>query len=242
VTLFVSDLHFEPDSPDASLAERELAACIRSFGKALSRVVLVGDVFDSFIEYRSLVPKPPLRLLGALVDLRDRGVSVDYVTGNHDPWHRNWIQQEVGFDLWAGPLLLETEGLRIHAAHGDAVPLQSRFQRVIRHRWALAWYTAVLPGDIGQRLAASVSRRMRDRAVDPEISERLAEYAAGLLRTEGCDLVVLGHTHIPMKRTHGGGTYVNAGSWRHHRTLVLVEEGQVRLCKWSSGALADWAR
>ncbi|MEL7362386.1 MAG: metallophosphoesterase, partial [Bacteroidota bacterium] len=98
--LFLSDLHLGRGTPEASrAAERDVCALLDAHADTLDALVLVGDLFDAYMEYRHLVPKGFVRLQGRLAALVDAGVTVTYVVGNRDPWHLDHFAREIGVRL-----------------------------------------------------------------------------------------------------------------------------------------------
>lgn len=45
-------------------------------------IYLLGDIFDFWFEYKTVVPKGYVRLLGKLAELSDSGIILNYFTGN----------------------------------------------------------------------------------------------------------------------------------------------------------------
>ena len=66
MVLFVSDMHFGRKSrAEERASEAALIDCLRAFETTVERLYLVGDVFDEYIEYRTLVPKGFVRFQAA---------------------------------------------------------------------------------------------------------------------------------------------------------------------------------
>lgn len=238
----VGDIHYDPLHPVAGRTagpsdDAALAACLRSIEDRVTAVVLLGDIFDAYVEYRHLVPKGPVRTLGLLASWTLRGVPVHVAVGNHDPWHRDWFEKELGFSIHRSATTLALGGTRLHIAHGDAEEYGSmRFKdRVLRARWAHRLWTAVLPGDLGQGLAARVSRGMRRHELESRTVEALRTAAARAL-ADGADVVAFGHSHVAERLALAGGTYVNPGLWPLTRTLGVIERGETRLVRWNGSA------
>ena len=49
-------------------------------------IYLLGDMFDFWFEYKTVVPKGYVRFLGKLAELIDAGIDIHFFTGNHDIW------------------------------------------------------------------------------------------------------------------------------------------------------------
>lgn len=241
VVLLVSDLHYDHRPPPAdplltsgNQAERDLLACLESHRPDLEQVILLGDVFDAWIEYRDLIPKGLTRLLGTLARWADEGVSVTVVVGNHDPWHRDYLERELGFHLLRESTVEHLCGLRVAFGHGDQEEYGSlsRWQRFIRSRWVHTLYAELLPGSFGQWLARTWSRGARSSRLDERTVRALAEHAAGLLRRGVAQAVIYGHCHHASREDLPGGVYLNTGSWALDRTYVTVRDGEARLERW----------
>lgn len=242
--LFLSDLHLGRSTPaESRAAETDALALLHTYEDAVvaagaeGGLVLVGDVFDQFIEYRHLVPKGFVRLQGLLADWTDRGIAVSYLVGNRDPWHLDYFERELGVRV-TDTLQLEAYGHRLYAAHGDGlVPSERMYNTIkpiLRHRWAYGLYRMLTPGDSGYALARRVARRGHGRPETPIVGA-LRRAADTRLQTTDTDLVVFGHCHhaecIPM----AGGTYLNPGYWFGDRTFGCLDAEGTSLMQWRGG-------
>ena len=251
MTLFVSDLHLGRGTPDATRdAERDAVAMIRAHDAALAdggTLVLLGDVFDQYIEYRHLVPKSAPRLVGLLADLADRGVRVLYAVGNRDPWHVDYVETGLGARLLRRPTRVETDGLGVYLAHGDtygrAAPAgRPLLQPLLRAPLMARLYRMGLPGDAGYALARWTARRFgSDGAATPAEEAALADAAARLLGQPDIDIVAFGHSHAPALATTPGGTYLNPGYWFGDRTFARLDAGGAALFRWTDGRAAPFS-
>ena len=234
MVLFVSDMHFG-SGPDRE-SELSLIRCLRTHQESLQHLILGGDVFDAFIEYRTLVPKGFVRLMGCLADLADEGVRISYILGNHDCWHLDYFQSELGVQVCPGTLTFDWHGLRVYAEHGDAVsgtsPLRRATKMLLRNRVLGLLYRTLMPGDFGMRLAQSVKRRLDARGESPHTAGILREHARSVLDNHPCDLVIMGHSHRVELHSWPVGTYINAGSWRDGANYVVLTDGQLQLRRW----------
>ena len=76
---FLSDFHLGAPNAKASL-EREKRVCrfLDSIKADASEIFIVGDLFDFWFEYRQVVPKGYVRILGKLAELTDNGIKVHF--------------------------------------------------------------------------------------------------------------------------------------------------------------------
>ncbi len=237
--LFVSDLHLgRTDDAAAERAhEAALIDCLRAHEDAVDGLYLVGDVFDQYIEYEHLVPKGFVRFQALLAEWTDRGVPVTYLVGNHDPWHRDYFEQELGVRVFMEHRTEQIGGRRVHLAHGDAQapssPLYRWLRPLLRHPVPVTLYRTLLPGNAGFSLARWVNRRFRGEEIRAEKVDALRAHARHLLRTTPADLVVMGHVHRPEFCRWPGGDYLNLGAWYQHRTLGRLDADGPALLRWN---------
>jgi UDP-2,3-diacylglucosamine hydrolase len=213
-------------------------------GDACSLLVLNGDLFDFWFEFRWGVPPGHERVLGLLRRLVDAGLPVTLMGGNHDWWGGRYLRDEIGVEFLQDPVVRHYAGFRTYLAHGDGLgegDLGYRALKLVLRGRVTRFSFGLLSPRLGGRIAQYVSRT-EHRIDGPTAAERgrsraLEEWAVAKLKAEPeLDLVVLGHTHIPRVREVGSGRwYVNAGDWVHHRTFLALKEGEPpRLLSWGA--------
>lgn len=223
--------------------ERAFLAWLHHCGASASRVVLNGDVFDFWFEYRSAIPRGHTRVLGALASLVDAGIPVLLMGGNHDWWGGTFLREEIGIEFHQEPATVNLLGRRTLIAHGDGLGGGDLGYRILKlvlrgrlTRFAFRW----LHPDIG----AWVARRVSHTSEKPESDKVKLEGRARFLedwareRLDGdpaLDLVILGHSHVPVvKEVEPGRHYLNAGDWVVHRSYAILDgEGPPRVLDWS---------
>lgn len=236
--LFLSDIHFGHADPAAERAkEADLIACLRAHAARTERLYLLGDVFDQYIEYRHLVPRGFTRFLGELAAWTDRGVPVTYLVGNHDPWHRDYFETELGVRVVYDTLLEPLQGLNVHMAHGDGIGPTARLYRrlrpLLRHPVPVWLYRTLLPGDAGMALARWCRRGLHTGHLEPDLIAALRVHARRLLAETPADVVVMGHSHHPELQRWPEGRYLNTGCWHDARTFGCLDEEGLKLLRWN---------
>ncbi|MDZ4700509.1 MAG: UDP-2,3-diacylglucosamine diphosphatase [Rhodothermales bacterium] len=244
MVLFVSDMHFgRGDRQTERHHEAALLQCLRHHEARTSHLVLLGDVFDQYIEYRHLVPKGGVRLLGLLADWVDAGRRVTYVLGNHDPWHLTYFHDELGVQIVRADVHLDLGDTPAYLAHGDQfgsrVPLYAALKAALRHPAPVWLYRNLLPADLGARLARGVLRRIHTDVINPAVIRALREKAHRTLTDTPARLVVMGHSHVPEIQRWPEGVYVNTGCWRTSRTLAILDESGIHLLQWNGSDARD---
>lgn len=236
--LFLSDLHLGRGTPTESrAAEGDGVALLAAHADRMVEpgggLVLLGDVFNAFIEYRSLVPKGFVRLQGALAALVDAGVSVTYVVGNRDSWHLRYFEEEIGVRLVQRGFTCQAYGHALLAVHGDgeapAEWVANGLRPLLRHPLAYRLYRNALPGDWGFRLARWVADQGSGE-VEPPVVEGIRQSARRHLANS--DLVVMGHSHHAELTSFPEGIFLNPGYWFAHRTFGVLDAEGPRLLRW----------
>jgi UDP-2,3-diacylglucosamine hydrolase len=239
--LLASDVHLGVVSEaTASAFERWLVAA----GQTASEVILNGDIFDFWFEYRSVIPRGYTGVLARIGDLVKGGVPVSFMGGNHDWWGGSYLTDELGVTLHQEPVVLDLNGWRTYVAHGDGLGRGDLRYRILRHVlrsrvtvWGFRW----LHPDVGARIAKRVSQtadrvKTGPTGAERRRSEHLKECGIRKLRSDSeIDLVVFGHTHVPLLiEDTPGRFYVNAGDWVNHRSYLILERDRPpRLEEWA---------
>ena len=216
--------------------EAALLSCLKHFEHEITHLVLLGDVYDQYIEYPNLVPKGIVRFQGLLANWADRGVKIIYLIGNHDPWHIDYFQKELGvnvvFDAFSEPLL----GKHVYLIHGDLIasrfPLNTFIKRLLQHPIPVFLYRTLLPGDSGFRLARWVNQKIHSDVLNEGVTQRLKQHASSLISDQNYHLVAMGHSHQAELTSIEKGIYLNTGCWRLFRTFACMTEDALTLYEW----------
>jgi UDP-2,3-diacylglucosamine hydrolase len=228
----VSDVHLGAIPVERERAFLRWLAHARA---AASEVIVNGDLFEFWFEYRTAIPRGHTRVLGALAALVDAGISVRFMGGNHDWWGGSFLEREIGVTLYREPVTLDVAGKRLFLAHGDGLgngDLGYRLLKLVLRgrgtRWAFRW----LHPDIGARIASRVSATpQRVGATDEDHKRRAAAleaWASEKLRTEPeLEVVALGHTHVPrFVEVEPARFYINSGDWLIHQSYAVLLPGE----------------
>ena len=104
-TYFASDFHLGVPNFDASLTrEKLIVSWLDSIKHNASDIYLVGDLFDFWFEYKRVVPKGYVRILGKLAEITDSGIPIHFFVGNHDLWMNDYFKQELNVTVHHKPV------------------------------------------------------------------------------------------------------------------------------------------
>ena len=225
----------------AAESEQALLSFLRGLRGTAGSVVVNGDLFDFWFEWRAVMPRRGFRVLAALADLREDGIPVLWVAGNHDCWGGDILRRDVGVEFHVGPWVGGLAGWRARVEHGDGLrAVEDRpyraLRRVLRHPLAVRSFRALHP-DLASRIALRSSHT--SRALRPGDAGRgLRAVAMAALAAEGApELLVYGHSHVrALERTPQGNVYANPGAWLIEPTYLRVDDAGVALCRWDPSA------
>lgn len=207
---FLSDAHLGSRAiAHRRMQERRIVNFLDSIKHKAEAVYLLGDMFDFWHEYKTVVPKGYTRFLGKLSELTDLGVEVHFFVGNHDLWMGNYLQEECGVTIHHTEAVLEIHGKLFYLAHGDGLGSTDRKFKMLR---------AVFHNALCQRLFAALhprwgvafglewakhSRMKRVDGKEPEYmgeeKEELIIFAKDYLKTHpNINFFIFGHRHIEL--------------------------------------------
>ena len=231
---FASDNHLgAPTAAESKPREAKFVQWLDSIKADAGAIFLLGELFDFWFEYKTVVPKGFVRTLGKLAELRDSGIPIYFFVGNHDLWMDDYFQTELNIPVYHHPLEVECAGKRFLIGHGDGLgPGDKGYKRMKKVftnpfcKWLFRW----LHPDIGVRLAQylSVKNKLISGAEDVhflgEDNEWLVQYCKRKLETQHYDYFLFGHRHLPMTiRVGEGSTYINTGDWIHYFTYAVFD-------------------
>lgn len=229
-----SDAHLGADSPEKEAEKLSKIASLFSMVKSDGeRLVILGDLFDFWFEYKYAIPKAHQHILFLLTELIESGVAIDYVSGNHDFWMGDFFEREIGVHLHRDRLDIKYNEKNLHLIHGDGLACADRgyrlLKRILRSRFNI-WLYRKLPPDWAFPLAKAVSGSSRNYTSNRDSSfiADYEKYAAKQLDS-GFDIVVIGHLHIPAFRNFNNGIYINSGDFINHFSYARLADGKISL-------------
>lgn len=238
-TFFISDVHLTAeDTPEEKEKEKKLLSFLKYFERNGERLIIVGDLFDFWFEYRTVIPRGHTRLLCALLNLKEQHKELHYVTGNHDFWMRDFLSSEFKMNIHQDNFSMLIDGKKFFIFHGDGTAKNDRGYRILkkifRNKTNIFLYSLLHP-DIGIPFAkwiSSLSRKHTDQEEPPDDSDYLEK--ATQLFGNGFDYVLCGHLHYPKFQTFGNKIYVNLGDWINHFTYGEFENAKLNLKTWNT--------
>jgi UDP-2,3-diacylglucosamine hydrolase len=204
-------------------------------------VIINGDLFEFWFEWKTVIPRASFRVLSALAELREAGIPVVMIAGNHDCWGGDVLTKDVGveyrLDGWEGTI----GGWTVRVEHGDGLrPVEDRGYRAVRPvlrsplaMRAFRW----LPPDLATGIAGGSSNASRSYAARDRGTGLRAAADLVLGGRPELDLLIYGHSHVAsLERLSSEQIYANAGSWLDAPRFLRIDAGRVALREWNGSA------
>ena len=239
---FASDNHLGAPDRKASLPrEKKFVAWLNSIQEDAAAIFLLGDLFDFWFEYRTVVPKGFTRTLGKLAEITDSGIPVYYFVGNHDLWMNGYFEEELQIPVFHKPEQFKLNRSTFFIGHGDGLGPgdkgYKRMKKLFTNRVA-QWFFRWLHPDWGVRLAQyfSVKNRLISGEEDikflGEDKEWLVQYSKRKLEQQHYNYFVFGHRHLPLEiDLKADSRYVNLGDWISYFTYAEFDGEKLELKK-----------
>jgi UDP-2,3-diacylglucosamine hydrolase len=215
---FISDLHLGYyDRATEKERQELLLAFLNTLPVSGTTLVIVGDLFDYWFDYKYVIPKDFFRVVTKLMDLKDNGVEIIYLMGNHDFGHYRFFPGELGIEVIPDDFRATFYGKKFYISHGDGKIANDKgyliLKKFLRNSFVQSLFRLVHP-DIGIRIASMSSKKSRHYTTRRQMKDfdSLFDFAKKKI-DEGFDFVVMGHTHKADFKQYNGGVYVNLGSW-----------------------------
>lgn len=236
---FASDFHLgAPDYASSLEREKRIVRWLDIIKSDASEIYLMGDIFDFWFEYGSVIPKGFTRFLGKLAELTDSGIKVVLFRGNHDMWMFDYLPNELGITIISNELVIERSGKKFYLHHGDGLgPGDKKYKilkKIFRSRFS-QWLFRRLHPNLGIGVATVWTKHSRIRnPVNKEYfgdeNEWLVVYSKEILQKEHFDYFIFGHRHLPIDvMLNPQSRYINLGEWTNYFTYAVFDGTDLEL-------------
>ena len=231
---FLSDFHLgAPDYASSLTREKHIIKFLDEIKTDAEQIFIVGDLFDFWYEYKRVVPKGFVRILGKLAELTDNGIPIHFFVGNHDMWMDGYFEKELGVKVYHHPATFELDNKTFFIGHGDGLgPGDHRYKfikKIFRNKFS-QWLFGMLHPYSGIGLANYFSRKSRaatglvDEQFLGEDKEWLIIFSRQMLKKKHYDYFIFGHRHLPLDfKLNEHSRYINLGDWIKYCTYAVFD-------------------
>ena len=239
---FSSDNHLgAPTMEQSKPREKKFVAWLDEVKKDAAAIFLLGDLFDFWFEYKTVVPKGFTRTLGKLAEITDAGIPIYYFVGNHDLWMNGYFEGELNIPVYHKPQRFVFNDTTFLIGHGDGLgPGDKGYKRMkkVFTNPVAKWFYKWLHPDLGVKLAQYLSVKNKLISGDEDIKflgedkEWLVQYCKRKLEKEHTDYFVFGHRHLPLEiDLNDKSRYVNLGDWISYYSYGVFDRKELKLRK-----------
>lgn len=235
---FASDFHLGVPNKQASfLREKKIIEWLECIENDAGLIVLAGDIFDFWFEYKYTVPKGFTRLLGKLANITDSGTPIIAFTGNHDMWMFDYLKEELNIPVYRNPQEFIINGKKFMVGHGDGLGpgdnIYKMLKKIFRNKICIKLFSYIHP-DLGIWIANSWSRQSRLSQKEKEEfqgeNEWLYQYCKEIEQKKHFDYFIFGHRHLPLDLIVGKESrYINLGEWINFCTYAVFNGSELEL-------------
>lgn len=235
---FISDLHLgAKENKNRNEQEKLLADFFQQIEHDATHLFIVGDFFDFWFEYRTVIPKHYFPVLCRLQRFKEKGIEMHYLAGNHDFALGQFFDRYLQIKTHLDEYVTELNGKKFFLFHGDGLESGDVgyriLKRILRNRVNQKIFRLIHP-DLGIRLAdlvSGTSRKYNKLNTENRSEEEYFAYAEKRF-AEGYDYVIMGHRHNPLVYEKGGKKYVNLGDWLYHYSYAIFDGRELHLQFW----------
>ncbi|MEJ5285957.1 MAG: hypothetical protein CH6_4041 [Candidatus Kapaibacterium sp.] len=231
---FISDVHL---GYYTGKKNNEIEHVLLSFLDIISTncqvLVIVGDLFDFWFDYKTVIPKHFFRTVAKLDDLKRMGKEIIYLMGNHDFGHFQFFKKELGIEVIENDISIEFFGKKFYISHGDGKIKNDLgyliLKQILRNKISRYFFRFIHP-DLGIFVAKNSSRKSRKYTHNRSKKnfDSLFDFAKQKI-DQGYDFVIMGHTHKPEIRSYKGGFYINLGDWLSKPMVGIFDGFEIKL-------------
>lgn len=147
---FVSDIHLGyHERHKDKILEDKFINFLSAIEPDCETLILLGDIFDFWFEYKTVIPRYFYRTLSMFDRLVQRGIKIEYLMGNHDFGHKNFFAEEFGINIIKNDISHEFSAKQFYLSHGDGKSYNDNgyllLKRVLRNPFCQKLYTGLHP-------------------------------------------------------------------------------------------------
>ena len=196
----VSDNHFQRiKTPDEESRKKRFYSLLNHIKSTGGTLIIGGDFFDFWFEYKGYAPSEFIEIFERLKDLKNNGVEIYYILGNHDYWDFGFFNKMFATKTFKNQCHIDIDNQKILIIHGDGIFKDDYnyriFRKIIRSKLCIFLFNLLSPR-IGYLIASKISNadKPSEYYKDNElIKKKLTNYAEK--RWEDIDVLLIGHYH-----------------------------------------------
>jgi len=233
--IIASDFHLKYlENEDDRDRRKTVESFLLSLVGQIDGLILAGDVFDFWMEWDKVIIKNYFTTLKTLSLLKETGIRLIYLAGNHDFWLGDFLKNTIGFEIYHDFFTDEINGKKIFVSHGDLYTKNDFrykvYRRFIRLKM-MKYLLSLLHPNLCLAIVNKCSRTSRSRADDETTASKKEQghIQKAQKLSKSYDLIVFAHSHRPLQMTLGKCVYINCGDWLTHNSFCYIDDENIHL-------------
>jgi UDP-2,3-diacylglucosamine hydrolase len=229
---FISDVHLGVlDRETDKKREDLLLQLLDKISLDAEKIYLVGDIFDYWFDYKTVIPKYFYRTLTKLYYIKKNVCDIEFLMGNHDFGHYDFFEKELDIRVHHSDIERVHHGKKFYLSHGDGKNPKDigylALKKIMRNKFSLWLYLKFHP-NFGIWLASGSSKKSRKYTSQKQFgdTDTLFEFAK-IKIDEGFDYVLMGHRHRAAIIPYKNGKFINIGEWILYPTIVAFNNNDI---------------
>lgn len=227
-----------PNREKSLVREKLFVQWLDDIKRDAEAIYLLGDIFDFWFEYKKVVPKGYVRLLGKLAEISDSGIPIHIFMGNHDMWFFDYLEDEINAYLYREPIKISLKGKHFFIGHGDGLGPGDNGYKLIKKIFKnklCQWIFERIHPNLGISIAEYWSKKSRIVNAEKDESfygekEWLTQFCKEKMKTIKVDYFIFGHRHLPLEVDLGNDTtYINLGEWVNYNSYAVFDGNKLEL-------------
>jgi UDP-2,3-diacylglucosamine hydrolase len=238
---FISDIHLMLERSESEVSRQNKLFQFFSFvKKSGGTLVINGDLFDFYFEYKDVIPKVYVPFYHEILKLREAGVKVHFVLGNHDYWVLDFITETLFDYTYFSDTIFEINGKRFYVTHGDGYLSWDLGYRILKsfiHSRLFIWSYRLIHPRIGYAFGRWISKKgehyLHSDAYNKRICDEMSMHAQKQL-DQGYDYFITGHYHQAKDLPLNGGKLIILGDWLSFFSYAKFDGHDLKLKFWDN--------
>ena len=197
---FISDNHFQKKTDQCEQGRRKKFYSLLDHIKEVEGTLIIGgDFFDFWFDYKGYAPLEYLEIFEKLKDLKNNGIDIYYILGNHDYWDFGFFDRTFSVKSFKDEFEFKKYGQNCLIIHGDGILKEDYgyrlFRRIIRSKLCIFLFNLLSPR-IGYFIAKKISHADKPTEYYKDnqlIKKKLLSYAQE--KWKEVDVLLVGHYH-----------------------------------------------
>tara|TARA_Y100000996_G_scaffold229276_1_gene180409 strand:+ start:190 stop:945 length:756 start_codon:yes stop_codon:yes gene_type:complete len=243
---FISDCHIGMKLDNNEKKRREkLFYIFDKIKKSGGTLIIGGDFFDFWFEFRKKTPVIYKNVFDELYKLKNSGVRIHYIAGNHDYWDFGYLESTFVDSFYKGDLSINMLDSKILVTHGDGLLKNDKgyraLKKVLRNKIFIFFYK-LLGEKIGYKFGKRASAYyphyyQQKKPTNPnqnndEIKSDILDFANSMWN-QNYDVVLVGHYHKMEIVKKGTKLLIFLGDWMMHYSITKFDGEEWTQFSWN---------